>query len=174
MLILSKGPGLAPRAGYWPTSFDNMKSGLVGGHLRIANVGAYSASAVSGGRGFELVALADASFHRGDQNGGSSQEDESETDRAGDGSPRLRLPNINYSPAVYVRLREEPAAAASSAGFRYFRAANSSLRNVSAAEFYSNLEAFLAHQDVTFGADVATLRLPGPEGRRQTAVKVGR
>ena len=48
---------------YWPSgAFDNMKSGLIGGHLRIANVGAFSGSA-GGGRGFELVALADASFH---------------------------------------------------------------------------------------------------------------
>ena len=38
---------------HWPHSFDNMKTGLVGGHLGVANVGAFS----SQGGGFELVAF---------------------------------------------------------------------------------------------------------------------
>ena len=66
---------------------------------------------------------------------------------------------------MYVRLREQTASA--SAGFRYWRASNSSLQTVEAAEFYSNLGTLLAHTDSTFGSHAATLRLPGPEGQRQ-------
>ena len=117
---------------YWPRSgaFDQMKSGLVGGHLRIANVGAFTADGRSaadggggGGQGFELVALADASFH---------------AIKARDG----RSPGINYSPAVYVRVREQTLVPStpSHSEFRYWRASNSSLQNVSATEFYTNLE----------------------------------
>ena len=38
---------------FWPSTFDNSKAGLVGGHLGVANVGAFSA----GAGGFELLAF---------------------------------------------------------------------------------------------------------------------
>lgn len=141
---------------YWPNGpFDHMKSGLVGGHLRIANVGAYS----KGSGGFELVAVADASFHAVTKERRSAEEQRE--DRA-----EWRMPSINYSPAVYVRVREQTAVSSSS-GFRYWRASNSSLQNVSATQFYENLETFMAHSDASFDRPVAKVRLPGPEGQRQ-------
>eukprot|EP01047_Picozoa_sp_COSAG01_P035444 COSAG01_NODE_2720_length_7187_cov_3.163516_4_plen_860_part_00 len=260
----------------WPSyDFENMKSGLVGGHLRIANIGAYSRS--SGG--FELIALADASFHAtaaGDSS--SSPAAAHHTDDIADGvaaaaSSRIlnstiqctftaaknntyiagcpkpgckgfhtlaeaeagcqrvadcggitfypihhllpyqlracgsatgvsaigehsyvitnaqacgrarscaqahalpRRAGINYSPAVFVRLREQAAAAAPPSdtqqrpSFRYWRANNSSgAVEVSAAAFYGNLETFLKFNDATFDRHAALLRLPGAEGRRQ-------
>lgn len=39
---------------YWPEQFENSKTGLVGGHLRIANVGAFSTSVQ---KGYDLVAF---------------------------------------------------------------------------------------------------------------------
>jgi hypothetical protein len=39
---------------YWPNRFENSKTGLVGGHLRVANVGSYSPSVKNG---FELIAF---------------------------------------------------------------------------------------------------------------------
>jgi hypothetical protein len=155
---------------YWPSgAFDHMKSGLVGGHLRIANIGAFTSAANSsadagGGKGFELVALADASFHAATKAMMSRSAEEQREDRA-----EWRMPTINYSPAVYVRVREQTddVTKASPGVFRYWRASNSSLSNVSAAEFYENLETFLAHSDASFEQPVATVRLPGPEGRRQ-------
>jgi hypothetical protein len=39
---------------YWPNRFENTKTGLVGGHLRVANVGSYSPSVKNG---FELMAF---------------------------------------------------------------------------------------------------------------------
>ena len=40
---------------FWPRAFGHTKSGLVGGHLPVANVGAYTAGDAGGG--FELVAF---------------------------------------------------------------------------------------------------------------------
>lgn len=40
---------------HWPRTFANTKTGIVGGHLGVANVGAYTAGAGAGG--FELVAF---------------------------------------------------------------------------------------------------------------------
>ena len=240
----------------WPDfDFDNMKSGLVGGYLRIANIGAYSADT----GGFEMLALADASFHmpsrrteeanettvmvackysaamtdtyivgcpkQGCTAFASLIEAEIACNVAADcggltwypNKPRLpgkpgyqlrgcgqtgrsnigersyvisnpqscrkghcdntppRLPNINYSPSVYIRLREQsPAdtefetATPAPESFRYWRASNSTPPvSVPAAEFYANLVGYLNFSDVTFGDVAATLRLPGAEGRRQ-------
>ena len=232
-------------------------AGLVGGYLRIANVGAYSASA---GGGFELVALADASFHsnspanpqaaaqtglhaavdsvvacnfsapmsntyitgcpkqgctafatlaeaearcqsvpdcggvtfypsgKGPGKGGYQLRACGPTGASGIGERSYtitneeacgrskscalpRLPNINYAPAVYVRLREQTPSQTETvapASFRYWRADNQSgAVEVAAAEFYSNLLAFLNFSDASFVQHVAALRLPGAEGRRQ-------
>ena len=45
---------------FWPRRFANSKTGLVGGHLNIANVGGYTAANESGS-GFDLVAFAPSS-----------------------------------------------------------------------------------------------------------------
>jgi len=248
----------------WPAfDFDNQKSGLLGGHQRIANFGAYSAA----GGGFELIALADASFLVGEEAEEVEAAEEVEVEeveevavacnfsaaknntyitgcpgggsagckgfallalaeaacqdakdcggvtfypndkKPGTGMYQLRgcgptgasgirersylkekcasgrnecmlprLPNINYSPAVYVRVREQVpgdiqesgAAPLTPASFRYYRVGNSSAPvNVSASEFYANLGALLSHTDLTFDSVAASLRLPGAEGRRQ-------
>ena len=239
----------------WPAfDFENQKSGLLGGHRRIANLGAYSAA----GGGFELIALADASFHTGAHveeaeedevavvcnfsaakintyivgcpGGGSANckgfhllalakaacQDAADcggvtfypnNKKPGTGMYQLRgcgptgpsgigersylkenctggrkectlprLPNINYSPAVYVRMREQAPgdtqesgrAPLTPASFRYYHASNSSAPvNVSASEFYANLGTLLNHTNSTFDSVAASLRLPGAEGRRQ-------
>jgi len=45
----------ADHLAFWPARFEHSKTGLIGGHLRIANVGAFSPSV---GKGYELVAFA--------------------------------------------------------------------------------------------------------------------
>lgn len=45
----------ADHLAFWPSRFENSKMGLIGGHLRIANLGAFSPSV---GKGYELVAFA--------------------------------------------------------------------------------------------------------------------
>jgi hypothetical protein len=232
----------------WPSyDFENMKSGLVGSHLRISNVGAYSV----GGGGFEMVALADASFHA-PRSGKTTQRRSARssanntrvpcafsaamnntyivgcpgrgctafdslavaeaacrstadcggvtfsygryqlracgpTGASGIGERSYvivnadacgkdcypRLPNINYSPAVFVRLREQvPTAAATEpvtpASFHYWRADNhTGAVEVSAAQFWTNFLAMLSFTDSTFDDHAPELRLPGAEGRRQ-------
>ena len=42
---------------YWPTQFDNMKAGLIGRHLGVAHIGAFSPPNGSDGGGFELIAF---------------------------------------------------------------------------------------------------------------------
>ena len=227
----------------WPSfDFENSKSGLLGGFLRISNLGAFS---VDGG-GFELVALADASFHatppialhkHGEDQGaavacifsapandtyitgcpkrgcthfanlaaseaaceatpdcGGITEEYGKYQLRGCGPTGAsgvgersylitnkeacrptcslpRLPDINYSPAVFVRLREQSSAdtgRTTSASFRYWRASNSTPPvSVSAADFYSNLMTFLNFSDSTFEKHAASIRLPGSEGQRQ-------
>eukprot|EP01052_Picozoa_sp_SAG31_P045023 SAG31_NODE_8068_length_1529_cov_1.413287_1_plen_470_part_01 len=245
----------------WPSyDFENMKSGLIGGYLRIANVGAYSAS---GGGGFELVALADASFHSNEMPADNQPTEQAALQTEGSaaavpckfsapmdntyiaGCPKQgctsfatlakaearcesvpdcggitfypsgkgpgkggyqlracgptgtsgigersyaitngdacgrsktcalpRLPNINYAPAVYARLREQTPSepgAVDPASFRYWRADNQSVVEVAASEFYTNLQTHLNFTDSSFVQHAAALRLPGAEGRRQRA-----
>ena len=148
------------------------KSGLLGGHLRIANVGAYSAS---GDGGFEMIVLADASFHapREKRTGEGPSVEQMRMEQGAHGLHAPRLPNINYAPAVYVRLREQTPAdtwprMVEPRSFRYWRAQNNTAAvEVGPAEFYANLLTFLNFSDATFEKHAAVLRLPGAEGRRQ-------
>lgn len=122
----------------WPEAYQHSKVGLVGGHLNIANVGAYT----PGHGGFELIAFSPGA--------------------ADDGTPFYE---INYAPTVLVRLREEAAGARGE--YRYFVASNDTAATSTTPDaFYGALLRQARGQRALLRSSMS-IELPGPEGARQ-------
>jgi hypothetical protein len=159
---------------FWPRTFGNMKTGLVGNHLGVANVGAFTA----GKGGFELVAFGPVPPH--EQGGQSPPFPPLPPPAPPSGGAHLpRLPNINYNVGVFVMLRDEAAASSSASsasssscnGSRYFYATNGSApqellpKATGAGMFYRALLA-VQRKDDRLLAQGMQVELPGADRRQ--------
>ena len=221
---------------FWPSRFENSKSGLLGGYMRMANVGAFSPSV---GKGYELVAFSPVmpgvttSENDGDRSveapspppcayagpfnntyvpnypseGAKSFATLAEAEAACDADldctgltigrghgyqPRAgnstlpspfketswlisnlaackvlpTLAGINYSPAVYVRLREVNASTGPGGSIPlYYRADNSSLTPLPVATFYDAMLNYTQRYTSMFSTAMR-VRLPNHDRRQ--------
>ena len=136
----------ADHLAFWPRRFANSKTGLVGGHLNVANVGAFTAGpGFNVTSGFDLVAFSPAAT----------------------GGPAP----LEFATTVLVRLREQHGVASwdAHAPVRYFEASNRSSAPVpiSSAAFYTALAAHVAQQRAVLSPTGMDAALPGADGRRQ-------
>lgn len=82
-----------------------------------------------------------------------------------------RIPGLDYAPGVFVRLRAQSGPSWNASNISYMWVSNTTQREVSPKDFYAALfeHAGAQHAVLGSGSDspLATLSLPGREGRRQ-------
>ena len=154
---------------FWPRAFEHMKTGLVGRHLGVANVGGFT----SGSGGFETMSFGPVPPQ---EPGGVPPpipyRPVVTVVAPNEGSASLpslpRLPNVNYRPTCFVSLRSEGSGNAPAAPTRYFFAANDTTVELSgrrgAALFYA---ALLAVADKGDGLLRPAMSLELPDGDRR-------
>jgi hypothetical protein len=150
---------------FWPSSFENTKAGLVGGHTMIANVGAFTAQE----GGFELVAFAPVkSASTPLKHNPSTRTDGKSTTSNSPDSPRQ--PGVNYFPTALVRIREQDGTGTFNGHFSYFRVSNSTVdqpaEKIQPDEFYTALLAYHTHYAQMLGPSMMQVQLPVGDRRQ--------